>query len=139
MSIIACFRADKNGSAQTGVVDATFTKLTFSNEVFDVGNYFTSDKWTPPAGIISLTASASTSAGTFNGNAASAIAIYKNGAIFAQCNTRQFGAGTMINITVSDNANGTDFYEAYVFLDTTGGTATIEGSGTYTYFSGRVI
>ena len=45
----ASFRAHKNGSAQT-ISSSSVTQLTFGTEAFDVGGYFSSSTWTPPAG-----------------------------------------------------------------------------------------
>lgn len=51
------FRAHKNGALQTVAV-GTVTQLTFGTELYDVGNYFVTDAWTPPAGLVDINASA---------------------------------------------------------------------------------
>jgi hypothetical protein len=51
------FRAHKNGTTQT-VVASTATQLTFSTEAYDLGADFAANAWTPPAGLVDITASA---------------------------------------------------------------------------------
>ena len=50
------FRANRNGTDQTGVASATTTLISFNNEAFDDGNCFdtTNARWTPPAGLVWL-------------------------------------------------------------------------------------
>jgi hypothetical protein len=134
------FRVHKNGTNQTGVAYNAFTKLTWSTEAFDVGNLFGSDKWTPPAGKVLLSAAAHFVA---NANDCPTIitAIYKNGTELARSRCdRPSNREVHLPLTFIDDANGTDYYEVYVFhLETGGGSATISGGTGSTFFCGHVI
>ncbi len=149
MTSIVGFKADSHSDGadhQTTVADSTFTKVTFTNEVYDVGSYFdlANNKWTPPAGIVAIEARVRVkpTTGTLNSTYICAATIYKNGAIFASSSARQLTSDGNASIVASDSASGTDFYEMYVFSDTTSGVnATVyNGStGLYTVFSGRSL
>ena len=133
-----CFSANKNGTNQT-YSSATLSKITFTNEAFDVGGYYdaANSKWTPPAGKVLLQLyMESTSTG--DGQFFFAI-IYKNGAQFAQTGLVP-GATTLCTgfAFCIDDANGTDYYEAYAF-DSTAGTRTIDGTNIYTRFMGAML
>lgn len=130
------FSAHKNGTDQTGIADSTFTLVTFGTEVYDVGGHFASNGWTPPAGIVNLTASIRLT-GTFVAGATTAVAIYKNGVALSQHNHHSGVANAaIINITVMDLADGDDVYTVMTFCDVTSGTATLDGSAVHTRFSG---
>jgi hypothetical protein len=134
------FRADKVGDTTQNLADVTLTKVTFGHVVFNVGGYFASNKWTPPAGIVSLTASFfATNIAAVNSNASGGVAIYKNGSIFSQTNGRQDSSSAFVATTISDTANGTDFYEMYVVCDSTGGNTPLQNDATITFFSGRSL
>ncbi len=137
-AIQAAFSAHKNGTDQTGVADATFTAITFGTEVYDIGGFFASNTWTPPAGIVSLTASAAFS-GTIAAGALVAVAIYKNGSIFKQSLSVAVATLGGSTVTCQDSANGTDAYTVQGFVDVTSGTGTISGSTSLTYFMGSVV
>jgi hypothetical protein len=129
-SITAAFRVHKNGTDQTGVADSTPTLLTWSTEAFDVNNHFASNAWTPPAGKVILSLAVYI---TGTGTTAVAGYIYKNASpIIIGVNT----TSPSVSITVSDNANGTDTYSAYGFIDVSSGTGDVEGDQQYTTFSG---
>jgi hypothetical protein len=134
----ASFSAHKNGSAQA-LGDATFTLVTFGTEIFDVGNFFASNLWTPPAGkcqmVGSLYATGSASVGSLM-----SLAIFKNGA-----NYKQTFAGTLLgdqgglDILLIEEADGTATYGLYAFYDCSTGTASISGSAAHTYFTGTMV
>lgn len=134
------FRANKNNVDQTAIATATTTKLTFTTEVFDTGNYYdsTNSKWTPPAGSVLLNASVWYSAGAVVGSSAQ-IQIYKNGA--------QLGSATQIagsvsevipEATIIDTANGTDYYEIYAYA-AGAGNKTASGTVGLTWFCGTCL
>ncbi len=134
----ASFSAHKNGTDQTGIADLTFTQITFGTEVYDVGGYFSSSAWTPPAGKVSLNVTCFMT-GTVTVGSICLVAIYKNGVIFKQ---GIIGAGSDISggsaATVTDDiANGSDVYTAYVFVNVDSGTATVLGLSRQTWFSGH--
>ena len=135
------FSAHKNGTDQTGIVTATYTKLTFSTEVYDQGGTFdavTNSRWTPPAGRIRIDAGALFSANVVDQNDYR-IAVYKNGSRFRTATYRSSGTGNIsATITIQDLANGTDYYEIFVYGAGTGN-KTVEGDATDTYFMGSVI
>jgi hypothetical protein len=137
-SATACFSAHKNGSSQGSVTSATHTKITFGTEVFDTGGYFASDKWTPPAGKVQLTV-AFNGSGTITAGSLCIASVYKNGSQYKQ---GRFSARTNDAngfISVIDDANGTDYYEAYGYITTSSGDATFDGTATVTYFMGTMI
>lgn len=126
------FRAYK-GSGQSGIVDNTTTKVTFETEVLDVGSHYdnaTDHRWTPPAGPVIIGSralfSGTTAAGSFN-----FLAIYKNGLTYARTYSQVANTGT-ITVIAFDVASGTDYYEVFANVDTTGGTWGISGAGSDT-------
>lgn len=133
------FRANKNGTNQTGIADSTLTKITFTTESVDVGSYYdtTNSRWRPPAGPVSLSASAFIS-GTLVDGGSAYTAIYKNGAMLLAGAPEHTSNTTSICSAVNghDTANGTDYYEVYVLADTSAGTATVSGNATVSWFSG---
>lgn len=139
VATVPCFSVHKNGTDQTGIADVTFTQVTFGTEIYDVGSYFASNAWTPPAGKVTLNA-ALLASGTWSAGAQIAIAIYKNGANLKQANwySAAANAGAAF-IGCDDIANGTDAYTVQVYVDVSSGTATISGTSNNTYFCGHWI
>lgn len=136
-TIVPSFSVHKGGTSQTGIVDATFTKLTWPTEVYDVGNFFTSDQWTPPAGKITLTAAAYNT-GTWSAGALLAIAIYKDAAPFKQGNWYAAAANAgATSIAVEDVATGSNVYSVYIYIDVSASTGTVDGQAVNTYFMGH--
>lgn len=134
---VAAFSAHKNGSDQTGIADITFTTVTWSTELYDIGGYFASDGWTPPAGKVHLQANLLVSATVTTGNQISC-AIFKNGSGYKQVNlmgSSIIGGGGVF-IAVEDVANGTDVYTVKVYIDVNSGTATVSGNTQNTFFTG---
>lgn len=122
---------------QTGVADATATKIAFDTEAADVGGYYdnaTNFRWTPPAGLVTMQLQLVLS-GTYLASGLIRALIYKNGSSFAFSTSRTgttTGGGTFIAVT--DIANGTDYYEAWGYGDTSASTATFVAVGSF--FSG---
>jgi hypothetical protein len=134
------FRAHKNNVDQTGIITATYTKLTFGTEAFDQGGYYdiSTSRWTPPAGICRLNLVAHLSGGQVDDGAVQA-AIYKNGTILAEVTTRNGGANTISSpVTILDAPNGTDYYEAY-FRATGTGNKTVSGATYLSWFEAEMI
>jgi hypothetical protein len=135
-ALVPAFRANKNGTNQTGVVNATGTTVTFSNEVFDTGGFFASNTWTPPAGLVNL-AGALAITGTIAVGSQTVIGITKNGTTIFQASAfsgaANNGSATLVGI---DRANGTDTYVLTVFQTGLTGTGTIDGTTQVTWFGG---
>lgn len=132
------FRAHKNGTNQSGVVNGTLTKITFSTEAFDIGGHFdtTNSRWTPPAGVVMLHAQMQITG--YTADADCSISIHKNGSATPIAN---FGFAPNIDVEAIaqvfavDFADGDDFYEVQVYL-TTASTGTVSGGATRTWFNG---
>jgi hypothetical protein len=136
------FSVNKNGTDQTGIAATTNTKLSFSNERWDTGSAFdnaTNYRWTPPAGKVRISAQALFTAGTSIGGIY-LIMIFKNGSVYRQGAfvTQSAGASIACHVTVLDNANGTDYYEVYVY-GSSAGTLTVGGGADVTFFEGEQI
>lgn len=137
----ASFSAHKNGTDQTGIASITQTKVTFGTEVFDTGSYYdaVNSKWTPPAGRVVMEATLLIADTATSGYYI--CSIYKNGSQY-KSNVSNFAINavptTAINCMIVDDANGTDYYEAYVYL-TTGSTGTINGLSYQSYFTGSYL
>jgi len=54
--VFPSFKAHKNGTDQTGIADNVATTVTFPTEAYDIGGFFASNAWTPPAGKVSMMA-----------------------------------------------------------------------------------
>lgn len=136
----AAFKAHKNGSAQT-LTDAAATKVTFGTEVSDVGSFYdaANSKWTPPPGPVQLQF-AIWCTGTFAAGTQGQASIYKNGAAFCTfiCYAIET-AGVAANMSALDVANGSDYYECYMYADTSSGSPSANGSALWTFFSGSVL
>lgn len=134
---IPSFVARKNAD-QTGIVTATWTKLTFQTLDVNVGGYFASDKFTPPAGKYHLACMANISA-TAAGQRL-AVAIYKNGAeVKSQLVFSGASGSHSIGLSALLEANGTDYFELWVF-QASGTSGTVDGTiPSYTWFDGHRI
>jgi len=137
LSAKPAFLATKGGTDQTAIADSTFTQVTFGTEVFDTGGYFSSNAWTPPAGLVLMNSTLLVS-GTFSTGGQIAIMLYKNGVAYKQWNvaaSSSFSGGSP-QFSISERASGTDVYTVYVYADTTSGTASVSGNTLHSFFSG---
>lgn len=138
------FRADLN-SVDLGFADATFTKVTVTNEVFDTGSTYDApnSKWTPASGrvLVGVNGSFTFGSGTINAGNLAGIAIYKNGVLYVFYTLYEPVANAIMTISGSflDNANGTDYYEMYAYCDTTTGTPVLSGAAFNTFFWGAQL
>lgn len=138
-SATPCFFAHKNGTDQTGIVSVTTTQVTFGTELYDVGNYFASNSWTPPAGKINIGAQFQVT-GTFGTGAGSQLVLFKNGTTFRYKDTYSSTANVnTLNFITDDICTGSDVYAIYVYQPTSSGTATITGATLLTWFYGHWI
>jgi len=137
------FRANRNGTDQTGVASATTTLVSFNNEVFDDGNCFdtTNAKWTPPAGLVWLGAQIRVINGLIAAGTQVFCQIRKNGtAVVNGIVVEPVANGAVVvPVAVVDNANGSDYYDVVVNTATTSGTYDVSGAAAASYFSGHVI
>lgn len=131
------FKANKNGTNQTGVTSATFTKVTFGTEAWDRGAYYdnTNSRWTPVAGKVQIDCAIEFVGGVV-ASQIYAICVYKNGAL---SDIREYHSSSTGNISATihheDEANGSDYYEIFAYGGGTGD-KTISGSISRSYFSG---
>lgn len=135
------FRAHRNGSAQSPVTAGTWTKVAATAEAYDQGGYYDAPnaKWTPPAGLVRMTACVQFSGTNIVDTQATIAGIYKNGSELAECLIRATAssAANASMVTVEDQANGTDYYEMWAFCGNPGsGDKTIAGGTTVTYWCG---
>lgn len=127
------FRVSKSGN-QT-ISDNTFTDITWDTEASDVGGYFSSDAWVPPAGLVELSAF-SLLGGTYAGGAQCAIRFTKNGSSLVQYTTWAVStSGVFVSCYAQDRANGTDSYKVQIIGDVSSGSVTVN-SGANSGFSG---
>lgn len=135
----AAFMAHRNGSDQAGVADSTFTQMQYTNTEFNVGSYYNTGtrRYTPPSGKYLITHSIGVSASA-DGVRYVAM-IYKNGVALKSMG--QVGGGTAAlnaTVTATVDANGTDYFEGYVFQNS-GGPISIWGAATDSFLCGYRI
>lgn len=140
VGIIPAFHVDKDGTNQTGISTSTWTKVTWSKEVFDTNSDFASNKFLPTiAGKYLLTAVCKMFSADDTDQLL--IGIFKNGTILhvtmhSGHNTANTGYPQITRIV---EANGTtDYFETYVWHDKVG-TLEIDGSPISTGFQGFKI
>lgn len=137
----APFCANKNGTGQT-ITTGSWQKLTFTTKEFDVGSYYdaANSKWTPPAGkrliIINVTMDRSASNASYN-----YLAIYKNGSLLKESVQFHYGdrnTDDTHHLVAIVDANGTDYFEAYTYINSTGGgNVTVNGAAALTFWCGQ--
>lgn len=128
-----------NSASQTGIASATATKLTgLTTESYDIGSFYDApnSKWTPPVGRVTISGCATFTAGIAAG-ATVALQLWKNGAYFKSIGTASAPTNLITGAcgSTTDVANGTDYYELYVYADGAG-TKTVINGPISTYFSG---
>ena len=131
----------KLAADQTGISNATWTKLAISTEQFDTANCFdtTTYRFTPNvAGYYLLTASVG-SAAALSGQMIGSI--YRNGSsyfVFAQSDARNVNHSYSGSIIVYMNGT-TDYVEVYGYLDGSGTRTFQSESGIKGYFTGCLM
>lgn len=123
----------RGGTNQTGIATATYTKVQFNVEEYDVGSSYdsaTNFRWTPGR-LGQATIKARVAWTTMITANAMRVAIYKNGALYKQVLESSSGTlgdqGPMIACDVVVSAL-TDYFEIWARQDT-GSTLIIDGSG----------
>lgn len=132
----AAFRAHKS-AAQTGIPSGAFTNVTFDVEDYDIGNCFASNAWTPPAGLVHISARALLTLTKAAGGLV-ALKIFKNGTTSVAVGYA-YGANTSsdgVSVECFDVANGSDAYTVQVFANTSSGTVSVDGAVQNTLFGG---
>lgn len=132
------FQAHKNSVNQTGIVTATFTKVTYDTEAIDVGGYYdtTNSRWTPPAGRYKIDVFIQYTAGIVSGFRGAAV-LYKNGTgIGTSIVHFSSTAGSSVFLSKIVEANGTDYFEGWCYADGTGNKS-IDGNPNSTFFQGH--
>lgn len=140
-SSTSAFSAHKNATNQTGISAGVDTKCTFTTEAFDTGSYYdaANSKWTPPSGKVMLAAQFY-GTGTIATGSSYVVAIWKNGAVLKEGFIYSGSANNgNCNITVVDDANGSDYYEVYVRFSGVTGTATVDGTAKWSFFMGTTL
>jgi hypothetical protein len=136
-AIRACFRAHKNNVDQTGIATATWTKLTFGTEEFDIGGYYDAaiSRWTPPPGKYVIQAQALPQPSGLVAGQYILTDVYKNGAAVCGGVSRATGANAEVTsqASVVVDANGTDYFEIF-FYHTKGSNHTVLGDPVATWF-----
>jgi hypothetical protein len=130
----AAFRA--RASADQGSINGSAT-VTFGTENLDIGSYFASNTWTPPAGQVSMHATVRVKSGHTTGDLAY-LTIAKNGSDVVYGQLLEIDNGESISVTYVDTANGADAYT--VVFTGSGNPIVIDGTaGVVTYFEGSEI
>lgn len=131
---------------QTGIADATFTKVAFDSRLFDTGSNFdavTNRRFTAPvAGFYQINAYAtmlSTANNAFEGK----VCLYKNGTILHSTDLYPTVAGTSSYLTgtLSDVVQlaASDYLEIFVWQDVNTGTTTLVAGTVGTRFNGYLV
>lgn len=139
VSVIPKFSVNKAGSNQTGIVTGTYTKVTWSTEVFDTNSNFASSTFTPTvAGKYLIMGSVGWT--TFTDNASMIVALYKNGASVQEDTFRSTGTSSMYGRAtwIVDMNGSTDTLELYA-RQATGTNKDISGDAFDTYFQGSLL
>lgn len=133
------FRAHKGGTDQTGLVDNTQTSVTFGTEVYDIGAFYASNTWTPPAGLVAVCCGMLVTGDMPVGNRVEVI-IRKNGGNFAQVRSGAFVSNqASAEVYIEDRADGDDTYNVQALIDVASSTGTIIGATDTTWFAGHWI
>ena len=126
--------------AQT-ISSETQTKILFATANFDIGSYFntSNSRWTPPAGLHRMSATVMFSDGLLPGTPMR-LELWKNGTQFKFMgySTAPANYGAVVG-TCIDNANGTDYYEVYIYIMTGASGAPLLATTTATFFQGHTL
>jgi hypothetical protein len=138
---IPAFSAYKSAN-QTGVPNATFTKVTFNLEEFDTNNNYdtSTSRFTPTvAGYYQINWQIDTGGVT---TSISISDLYKNGGSWKRSSgvsIAGIGEQYIVGSTLVYANGTTDYFELYVYVGS-GSTATLYGGGyQYTYFQGILV
>jgi len=134
------FSAHKNGTNQGSISSGTPAKLTFGTEEWDTGGVFdtTNSRFTPGSGKWSVNATVSLTGGL--DGLRLRLQLYKNGSLFKSGPRFLTGSGNeaAASFDVLIAGNGTDYFEVYLSIEG-GGTYTVDGVATLTYFQATKV
>ena len=136
------FSAHKNGTDQTGVADATATKVTFGTANHNTGSLWSTadSKLTGLRGDVRISVTGAIS-GSLTSGAASYFMLYKNGSLH-QYGLLQYSVGTSASGLFGSwtvTSTETDYWEIYVFIDNGSTTSTVTGTATLTHVCGEQV
>ena len=130
-----------SNTAAQNLSDATWTKVTFNNEILDSGSNFADNKFTVPTTGVYHFDFSTTGRDTDNDVDVTLIQLYKNGSAVPNFQTYlefDFGTGAGRNLFVSGSAilslTANDYIESYVYVDSGGSPMTEKA-----YFSGHKL
>jgi hypothetical protein len=133
------FFADKNGTNQTSLTSGSPVQVTFGTERWDIGDYFASSTWTPPAGKYRITVAINWSSANGVDNELLITTLRKNGAAHRAIQHTRAGTGAQGFVaTFLVEANGTDAFDVTATKNGAGD-GTIIGSVSVTWFCGEAI
>lgn len=136
------FFAHRNGTNQSAIASATYTKINITNEDIDIGGYYdtTNLRWVPPAGTYRITGSLYWDAVNLVDQSQMIAAIYKNGSLHRGgiVLTSGTGSGLIASVTSIVEANGTDYFELYGYGGGAGAKQ-VNGTKDFTFFCGEQI
>ena len=121
------------------LTQSTFTKVTFSVEVFDTNSNFASSRFTPTvAGYYQLNASVNFAAGSTSSY--SIVSFYKNGGEFNRVAAVNATSVFSLPGSILAYMNGTtDYMEIYAYTGQTSVSLYGDSSGAFTTFSGCLL
>ena len=134
-------------SDQTGVSDATWTKVQFNEVDYDARNEYdesTNYRYSPTIPGVYSFFEAVRVGGSVN-TYQCFVGLYKNGTKILQTNVRISSsddmASTIVPLAVHDTTDGDDYYEIFVYLNTGGSNGTFTGhsDGFNTYFGATLL
>jgi hypothetical protein len=126
-------------SAASNIPNTTFTQVGFNTVTFNQNSSFNiaTGRFTPPAGKYALMVNAGNTGSV--DQARWLVMIYKNGVVLASFNATASGvAAQNAHISVVVDANGTDYFEGYVWQNS-GGNYTLSNTAQDTFFCGYRI
>lgn len=120
-----------------------FTLVTFDSPAYNIGGYYNagSHAWTPPAGLISLSAAIQMISGFVDQDMLLG-AFYKNGALwryFTVVAASGTVAGPMGGTTLTDRASGSDSYQVYFYGGLSGADKVVRGNTGTCFFMGHIV
>jgi hypothetical protein len=142
------FAVSKSGGSNQTISHGSYTKVTFSNELFDPDSVFASDKFTVPSGkgghyLFSWNLQIEDSDSAI---VRMITQIYKNGSGVSSAQMRSEGGDTVFaNYTISQtrivSASAGDYFEVYIYQESSNGSSVIlEASTNHNqFFSGTKL
>jgi hypothetical protein len=135
---LAAFRAHKNAANQESI-SAGGNPITFGTEDFDIGGFFATNTWTPPAGKHRISTNIHFTALNAVDNELLTVTLVKNAAADTVVILPRAGTSvTSIVLTALVTASGTDTFTVNA-AKAGAGVGRISGDATVTYFCGEQV